>query len=321
MTQKRLRVVFMGTPVFALSSFEAVADLEEVIAVVTQPDRPQGRGLALLPSPIKTAALKQSLPVHQPERIRKEPLFIETLTRLAPDVIVVVAFGQILPEAVLKIPPLGCINVHASLLPKYRGAAPIQWAIIRGETETGVTTMQMDVGMDTGPILLQSSVAIGPAETAASLSPRLAQAGAELLIKTLSEVKEGRLTPISQDPAQATLAPLLEKEDGEIRWQEGAVSIFNRWRGVTPWPGSATDHEGERWKIVSFQIGNPEGRFGAPGKIIRLSEKGLEVAAGMGYMIVERLQPEGGRIMTPKEYAAGHPIRKGSVLKEREVSP
>lgn len=315
MTQKRLRVVFMGTPEFALPSFEAVAAAEEVIAAVTQPDRPKGRGLALFPSPIKSAALKRSIPVYQPERIRKEPAFIEALARLAPDLIVVIAFGQILPEAVLKIPPLGCINVHASLLPKYRGAAPIQWALIRGEKETGVTTMQMDVGMDTGPILLQAPVPIDPAETAASLSPRLAGAGADLLVKTLSELKAGRLTPIPQDSFQATLAPLLKKEDGEIRWREGAIAIFDRWRGVTPWPGSATCHEGARWKIVSLQVGSPEGGFGAPGEIVRLSEKGLEVAAGMGYIIIERLQPEGGRVMTPKEYAAGHPIREGSVLK------
>ncbi len=315
MTQKRLRVVFMGTPLFALPSFEAVAASEEVIAVVTQPDRPQGRGLTLLPSPIKAAALKRSFPVHQPERIRKEPFFIETLARLAPDVIVVVAFGQILPQAVLEIPALGCINVHASLLPKYRGAAPIQWAIIRGEKETGITTMQMDVGMDTGPMLLQSSVAIGPSETAGSLGPRLAEAGADLLIKTLSRLKEGALTPIPQDSTQATPAPLLKKEDGAARWGEEATSIFNRWRGVTPWPGTATYYEGERWKIPALQIGSPEGRRGAPGEILGFSEKGLEVAAGMGYIIVERLQPEGGRMMTPKEYAAGHPIRKGSVLK------
>ena len=321
MTQKRLRVVFMGTPEFALPSFEAVAAAEEVIAVVTQPDRPQGRGLSLQPSPIKRAALKRSVPIHQPERIRKEPAFIETLARMAPELIVVVAFGQILPEAVLKIPALGCINLHASLLPKYRGAAPIQWAIIRGEKETGVTTMQMDAGMDTGPMLLRASLAIGPSETSADLAPRLARLGADLLTQTLSQLKEGGLTPIPQDPPEATLAPLLKKEDGGIRWGESASSIYNRWRGTIPWPGSATHYEGARWKVPSLRIGSEEGKRGAPGEVLEISEKGLEVAAGMGYIIVERLQPEGGRVMTPKEYAAGRPIRKGSVLHLKEASP
>lgn len=317
MSMKRLRVVFMGTPIFALSSFEALAEAEEVIAVVTQPDRAQGRGLAVSLSPIKTAALERGLPVYQPERIRKEPGFVEMLKGLAPDLIVVVAFGQILPETVLKIPPLGCINVHASLLPKYRGAAPIQWALIRGEKESGVTTMQMDPGMDTGPILLQASIPVGPAETAGSLSDRLAQIGAELLIETLSKLKEGKVTPIPQDSAKAILAPLLKKEDGEIRWEETPQSIFNRWRGLTPWPGTTTYYEGERWKLISIQIGKGEGRRGSPGEIVGLSEKGLEVAAGMGYIIIDRLQPEGGRVMTPREYAAGHPIRTGSVLKAK----
>jgi methionyl-tRNA formyltransferase len=312
--KKRLRVVFMGTPLFALPSFEAVAASEEVIAVVTQPDRPQGRGLTLLAGPIKAAALNRSLPIHQPQRIRKDPLFIEALSRLAPDLIVVVAFGQILPEAILKIPSLGCINVHASLLPKYRGAAPIQWALIRGERETGVTTMQMDVGMDTGPILLQSSLPIAPDETAAELSPRLAQAGADLLIRTLSRLKEGRLVSIPQDPTQATSAPILKKEDGKITWEEEALSIFNRWRGMAPWPGSTTYYGGERLKVLSLRMGSVEGREGTPGEILGLSEKGLEVAAGLGYILIERLQPEGGKSMTPKQYAAGRPIQKGSIF-------
>ena len=314
MSQKRLRVVFMGTPDFALPSFEAVTAVEEVVAVVTQPDRPKGRGLTLLPSPIKTAAQKRSQPVYQPEKIRKDPLFIETLTQFAPDLIVVVAFGQILPEQVLKIPSLGCINVHASLLPKYRGAAPIQWAIITGEQETGVTTMQMDAGMDTGPILLQSSLVIDPNETASVLSPRLAQAGADLLMRTLEKLKEGTLVPVPQDATRATLAPLLKKEDGKIEWEQEALSIFNRWRGMTPWPGSTTYYGGERLKLLALQIGSTEGIWGSPGEVLSLSEIGLEVAAGLGYILVERLQPEGGKSMTPKQYAASRPIQKGSIL-------
>lgn len=311
---KRLRALFMGTPDFALPSFEALAESEEILAVVTQPDRPKGRGEVLTPPPIKLAALKRSLPVLQPERIRKDPAFIQHLSELAPDLIVVVAFGQILPESVLKIPRLGCINVHASLLPKYRGAAPIQWAIIRGEQETGVTTMQMDVGMDTGPMLLRHSVPIAPDETAATLAPRLAKLGASVLIDTLSLLKEGALTPVAQDPSDATLAPLLKKEDGLIRWEESAEAIFNRARGVEPWPGTTTFYQGKRWKIIRLQIGSREGSGGQPGEILRLSEKGLEVAAGMGYILINELQPEGGRRMTAQEYAAGHPIQERTVL-------
>lgn len=310
----KLRVVFMGTPQFALPSFEAVAETEEIIAVVTQPDRPQGRGMTLTPPPVKLAALKRALPVYQPERIRKEPAFIDTLSKLAPDLIVVIAFGQILPEAVLKIPPRGCINVHGSLLPKYRGAAPIQWAIIRGEKETGITTMQMDAGMDTGPMLLKRAVPIDHADTAESLAPKLAQVGAELLVETLSRLKEGTLVPAPQDGAEATLAPLLKKEDGFLRWEEGADTIFNRWRGMFPWPGTTAFYQGERWKIVSLRVGSAEGRFGRPGEVLKLSDKGLEVAAGMGYILIERLQPEGGRSMTPRQYGAGRPIHVGSVF-------
>ncbi|TAJ99357.1 MAG: methionyl-tRNA formyltransferase, partial [Candidatus Manganitrophaceae bacterium] len=275
---KRLRAIFMGTPDFALPSFEALAASEEVIAVVTQPDRPKGRGEVLTQPPIKVAALKRSIPVFQPERIRKDPAFIRQLVELEPDVIVVVAFGQILPESVLKIPRFGCINVHGSLLPKYRGAAPIQRAIIRGERETGITTIQMDPGMDTGPMLLRRAVPIEPSETTATLAPRLAQIGASVLIETLSLLKEGKLTPIPQDHSQATLAPLLKKEDGLIRWEEGAEAIFNRSRGVDPWPGTTTFYEAKRWKVTRLQIGSREGKWGQPGEIIRLSEKGLEVA-------------------------------------------
>jgi len=311
---KRLRAVFMGTPEFALPSFEALAESEEVIAVVTQPDRPKGRGEILTSSPIKMAALRRSIPLFQPERIRKEPDFIQQLARLEPDVIIVVAFGQILPEAVLKIPRFGCINVHASLLPKYRGAAPIQWAIIRGEAETGVTTMQMDAGMDTGPMLLRRSVPIEPTDTAATLAPRLAKMGASVLIETLSLLKEGKLTPIPQDHSEATLAPLLKKEDGLIRWEESAEAIYNRARGVDPWPGATTFYQEKRWKITRLAVGDREGKWGQPGEIIQLSEKGLEVAAGMGYILINELQPEGGRRMTAREYAAGHPIQERTVL-------
>lgn len=311
---KRLRVVFMGTPDFALPSFEALAESEEVIVAVTQPDRPKGRGEVLTPPPIKVAALKRSIPLFQPERIRKDPEFLRQLAQLKPDLIVVVAFGQILPESVLKIPRHGCINVHASLLPKYRGAAPIQWAIIRGEQETGITTIQMDPGMDTGPMLLRHPVPIEPDDTTATLAPRLSKIGASVMVETLALLKKGKLIPIPQDHSQATLAPLLKKEDGLIRWEESAEAIFNRARGVEPWPGTTTFYQGKRWKVTKFLVGDRKGRWGQPGEILRLSEKGLEVAAGMGYILINELQPEGGRRMTVREYAAGHPIQERTVL-------
>ncbi len=311
---RRLRVVFMGTPAFALPSFKAMAHHEEVIAVVTQPDRPSGRGMTLTPSPIKIAALEKKIPVYQPERIRKDAAFIKTLADLAPDLIIVVAFGQILPEAVLKIPPFGCINVHASLLPKFRGAAPIQWAIIHGEKTTGITIMQMDVGMDTGPMLLQKAVDITPSETAGSLSRRLADIGADLLVETITKGKRGEIKPISQKDSEATPAPLLKKEEGRIRWDASAEAIFNRWRGVFTWPGTTAFYDGEPWKIVSLEIGEKEGRWGAPGQSLKLSERGLEVAAGIGYIIIGRLKRPGGREISPAEYAAGHPQQSWGVF-------
>ncbi|MFQ5949509.1 MAG: methionyl-tRNA formyltransferase [Nitrospiria bacterium] len=313
-TAEPFRVVFMGTPPFALPSFQSIFESEEVIAVVTQPDRPKGRGGTRTPPPIKIAAIQKGLPVYQPERLRKAPLFVEDLSRLAPDLIVVVAFGQILPDLILQIPQYGCINLHASLLPKYRGAAPVQWAVIHGEAETGVTTMQMDTGMDTGPILQQRSVMIDPDETADFLASRLAVIGAELLVETVARLKDGALKAVPQDPSRGTIAPLLKKADGMIRWEARAQAIYNRWRGLFPWPGSTTFYGRERWKITSLRIGSSEGSWGRPGEVIRLSEKGLEVAAGMGYILINGLQPEGRRKMTPREYAVGHRIEEGSLL-------
>ncbi len=309
-----LRMVFMGTPEFALPSFEAVATSHDVLAVVTQPDRPSGRGGRLAPPPIKTVALLRHLPVFQPERIRKDPAFLETLQQLAPDLIVVVAFGQILPPSVLSIPRLGCVNLHASLLPAYRGAAPIQWSIIRGETTTGVTTMLMDVGMDTGPILLKQETPIAPDETAVSVAKRLAQIGAPLLLETLDRLSAGTLLPVPQENESATAAPPLSKEDGLVRWGDAAREIFNRWRGTLPWPGTTTFHDGLRWKIPLMEIGSEADRTGAPGEILGICNGGLEVATGAGYIRVKEIQPEGGRRMTVAEYAAGHVVRPHTFL-------
>jgi methionyl-tRNA formyltransferase len=327
MIPKHLRIVFMGTPSFALPSFEAVSNSEEgnvpcearcpceVIAVVTQPDRPSGRGMTLTSSPIKNAALAKKIPIFQPERIRKEPDFIKTLSDLAPDIIIVVAFGQILPEAVLRIPRLGCINIHASLLPKYRGAAPIQWALIRGEKTTGVASMQMDVGMDTGAILLQQALSIGDSETAPELSLRLSKIGAEVLLETIKQIKKGQLLPTPQPSSGATLAPLLKKEDGYIQWQASAEEIFNRYRGVFAWPTTTMFHGEERWKIVCLEIGAREGKWGMPGELLKVSERGLDVAAGIGYIIIKRLKLSGGKEISSAEYAARPlPLSKGTVF-------
>ncbi len=322
--RKRVKAVFMGTPAFALPSFEAVANSEEVIAVVTQPDRPSGRGMILTPSAVKQAAINRKLPIYQPERIRKDMGFIKTLSDLAPDMIIVVAFGQILPESVLAIPPLGCINLHASLLPRYRGAAPIQWALIRGEKTTGVASMKMDAGMDTGPILLQKEVAIGDAETATELSLRLSHIGAEVLVETIKQLKIDKLLPTPQPVEGVTLAPLLKKEDGAIQWQESAEEIFNRYRGVFAWPGTTMFHaqgrnaDCERLKIVSLKIGAREGKWGAPGELLRVSDKGLEVAAGIGYIIIIRLKLSGGKEISSAEYAASHHLLPGTIFNAKE---
>lgn len=309
----------MGTPQFALPSFEATANSEEIIAVVTQPDRPSGRGMKLTPSPIKKAALQKSIPIYQPERIRKDVAFIKTLSDLAPDIIVVVAFGQILPASVLNIPPLGCINLHASLLPKYRGAAPIQWALIRGEKTTGVASMKMDVGMDTGSILLQKEVAIGESEMAPEFSQRLSCIGADLLVETIQQIKSGQRMPTPQRTEGVTFAPLLKKEDGFIRWQESAEEIFNRWRGVFSWPGTTMFHGEERLKIVSLEIGAREGKWGVPGVLLKISAKGLEVAAGIGYIIVIRLKLAGGKDISSAEYAAGNHLLHGTNFYTKET--
>jgi methionyl-tRNA formyltransferase len=240
-----MRLVFMGTPEFAVPSLRRIVAVgHEVLTVYTQPDRPKGRGGQVTASPIKETALSLGLSVSQPERIRREPNVFE-LRALQPEAMVVVGYGQIIPQSIIDIPPAGIINVHASLLPKYRGAAPIQWAIANGETITGVTTMRIDAGLDTGDMLLRWSTPIGPEENALELSPRLAEAGAELLVETLAGLQPGIIQPQPQDSQQATLAPILKKEDGTIDWSWTAATIFNRSRGLLPWPGTYTTFRGQ----------------------------------------------------------------------------
>jgi methionyl-tRNA formyltransferase len=304
---KKLQVIFMGTAAFALPTLRALDDTEEVIAVVTQPDRPRGRGRKLAPPPTKELALDLGLQVLQPERV-KEPSVIAQLGELTPDLILVAAFGQILPPAVLGLPPLGCINVHPSLLPKYRGAAPINWAIINGEMRTGVTTYCMDEGMDTGAVLLVRETEIGADETAEELGERLAKIGGELAQETIQGLKEQNLHPTPQDEKGASYAPLLKKTDGLIQWEEAAGRIRNRIRGMVPWPTAYTVWGDKRIKVFRASTGKGTG---APGEIISL-EGGIEVACGKGSLIIEELQLEGNKKMRWEEFIRGHRLTPGT---------
>jgi len=305
-----VRVVFMGSGRFAVPSLEALLDAgHELLAVVTQPDRGRGRGRRLAAPPVKPAAVERGLLVLQPGRVR-EPGTLALLQGLGAELHVVVAFGQILPASVLAIPRRGTINVHASLLPRYRGAAPIAWAIVNGETETGVTTMLLDEGMDTGPTLLSRRTPIGPEETAVALEQRLARMGAQLLLETLERLARGSLTPTPQDPAQASYAPLLKKEDGRVRWAEPAAAIERKIRGFQPWPGATTVFDGRSLKLLKARV-EPDAA-GEPGKLLASDDAGLVVACGdsSGLRLLE-VQTESRSSMPAAAFAAGARIRPG----------
>jgi len=309
-----MRIVFMGTPAFAVPSLEALLRSEDsVVGVVTQPDRPKGRGQAVAAAPVKLACEREGLPLLQPVKL-KDPAFLEALRAWQPDFIAVTAFGRILPPAMLRLPARGCINVHASLLPKYRGAGPIQWAIINGERETGITTMVMDEGMDTGAILLQERVTIQPDETAGALSVRLAEVGGRLLVETIRRLKDGTVTPQPQDQSQATLAPLLQKEDGLIDWKLTATDIANRVRGMSPWPGAYTFAGQDRWVLCRASAVDRPAGAAIPGTIIQASKDALVVATGGGLLAITELQPASSRRMTVSQYLAGHPLSPGLIL-------
>jgi methionyl-tRNA formyltransferase len=306
-----MRLVFMGTPDFAAASLEALLRSDDsVVGVVTQPDRPKGRGHILTPSPVKLLAQREQIPLLQPFKM-KEPEFLHALAGWKPDLIAVAAFGRILPPVILSLPPRGCINVHGSLLPKYRGAGPIQWAIINGETETGITTMVMDEGMDTGAMLLQEAVPITPDDTAGTLSPRLAEMGGRLLVETIAQLKAGTLVPRPQDTSQATLAPLLKKEDGVIDWALPAIALGNRVRGLSPWPGAYTTVAGGNNLTIWRALALPGPVTKPPGAIVALSNKAIHVATGDGILAVMELQPANSRRMAVAQYLAGHPIAVG----------
>ncbi|MBI4160948.1 MAG: methionyl-tRNA formyltransferase [Acidobacteria bacterium] len=307
-----MRIVFMGTPAFSVPSLESLLRSgHEVAAVYTRADRPRGRGLRLAASPVKRFAAVRGLTVLQPESLRP-PEVPERMRLSAPDLIVVVAYGRILPEAMLRIPRYGAVNVHASLLPRHRGAAPIPWAILAGDRETGVTTMQMDPGMDTGPVLLQRRCAIGAAETAGELSARLAALGAELLMETLDGIGRGTLRPLPQDPEGATYAPRLRPENARIDWGEGAGPIDRRVRAMNPAPGAFTRLGGLRLKIWRVRPLPPGPDSTDPGTVLGVSGEGWRVGCGgSGRLEILELQPEGGSRMNPAAFGRGRGLGPG----------
>lgn len=309
-----LRVVYMGTPDFAVPCLDRlVSEKFNVVAVVTQPDRPKGRGQKLAASPVKEYALLHGLPVLQPEKI-KQPAFIAELAALQPDVIVVVAFGQFLPREVLDLPPLGCINVHASLLPKYRGAAPVHWAVMSGEQTTGITTMYMDSGMDTGDMALKAEVAIAPDETTGELHDRLKVIGADLLVRTLEQAAAGSLLRIKQDNKEATYAALLTRETERIDWHKPAQAIHNLVRGLNPWPGAYCVHQGKTLKVWRTEVTLPGTSGRVPGHVTAVGDEGIIVATGSGSIMLREVQPESKRRMACSEYARGNGLNVGEIL-------
>ncbi|NPA48541.1 MAG: methionyl-tRNA formyltransferase [Thermodesulfobacteria bacterium] len=301
---RKLRLVFMGTPQFAVPILKALLESEdEVVAVVTQPDKPAGRGKKLTPPPVKVLAQQYGVPVLQPSKI-KDPNFLEELRRLAPDAIVVAAYGKILPKEILELPPLGCINVHASLLPKFRGAAPINWAIIAGEKETGVTIMQMDEGMDTGDILLMEKIPIAPDETAGTLHDKLSQLGAKLIVKALKDLKEGRLKPRKQPEEGVSYAPMLRKEDGLLDFSRPAEELANLIRGLDPWPTAYAYFRGKLIKFFKPEVS--EEKEGSPGEILGLEDGALLVGTGKGVLKVREVQLEGKKKISAEEFFRGY---------------
>jgi methionyl-tRNA formyltransferase len=307
-----MRVLFYGTPAFALPTLEALIGGHRVVAVVTQPDRPAHRGQRLTASPVKERAREAGIPVLQPTRLR-DPQWPERLSTFGADVGVVVAFGQILPRAVLDVPARGCLNVHASLLPRYRGAAPIAWAIIRGETETGISIMQMDEGMDTGPVLLTSRTRIGPDETAADLAVRLATLGGQALMEVLAQLD--RLTPIPQADTEATPAPRLKKTDGDLDWTRPASDLVNLVRGCNPWPGAQTRTPAGGlliWKAIAV----PGASMEAPGTLVAQDAR-IAIATSAGALLPLEVQAEGRRVMSWEEYLRGARLAPGTAFGQR----
>lgn len=311
-----MRIVFMGTPDFAVSALVSLKEAgHEILACVTQPDKPKGRGKAVLMTPVKEKALEYQIPVYQPARVRDES-FQEILRELNPDVIVVAAFGQIIPRSILELPPYGCINIHASLLPKYRGAAPIQWALIDGEKETGITTMQMDEGLDTGDMLEKAVVPISPEETGGSLHDKLGEAGGRLIVSTLEKLEKHALHPVPQTDEGTCYAKKITKDLGNIDWSADADSIERLIRALNPWPSAYTSIEGKTVKIWKAQVLTEEWE-GAYGQIVMADKSRLYVKTGKGTLFVEELQLEGKKRMDTASFLRGFQLRQGSLFERR----
>lgn len=318
-----MRIVYMGTPEFAAIALDAIVKEHEVLAVITQPDKPQGRNRKLVPTPVKVKAQAYDIPVYQPVKIREEES-VQMIRDYNPDVIVVAAYGQILPESILNIPKYGCINIHASLLPKYRGAAPIERAIIDGEVMTGVTTMYMEKGLDTGDMIEKAEVPITGEDTGASLHDKLAEAGAALILTTLAKLEEGTVTRTKQDDAQSCYAAMLTKELGRMDFTRPAVELERLIRGLNPWPCAYTTIDGKNVKLYKAEVINLDAQMRqtlqekseqtltfAPGEIVEVAKKYFVIACGEGALRVRNLQPEGKKAMDTSAYLNGNPLKPG----------
>lgn len=313
MTNRPFRILFMGTPDFAEATLQALLDgPDTVVGVVTQPDRPKGRGKKLSPPPVKLLAEKAGLPVLQPTKIKTRE-FHDELASFEPDVIVVAAYGRILPVNILNLAPYGCINVHGSLLPAHRGAAPIQWSLINGDRETGVTIMQMNAGMDTGDILLKAAITPEANETSGSLYPKLAELGGKTLLRALDLLRAGKLTATPQDDSQATVAPMLKKEDGMVDWTKPAQQIHCLVRGLDPWPSAYSFLEGTRFRFFAPEIINRDPNA-PPGTILAADKRGLLIATGHNCILIKEVQPEGKKRMTVEALLCGRAIASGAAF-------
>lgn len=308
-----MRVVFMGTPDFSVPTLEKIIEKgHEVIGVVTQPDKPKGRGKTVVFPPVKEFAVKHNIPVYQPVKAREES-FVEVLRQLNPDVIVVIAFGQILPKSILELPKYGCINVHASLLPKYRGSAPIQWVIIDGEEETGITTMFMDEGIDTGDMLLKAAVKIDEKETGGSLHDKLAAVGGDLLVETLDGLEQGIITRQKQDDSQSNYIKMLTKSMGDIDFTKSAVEIERLIRGLNPWPSAYSKYQGKTIKIWEADVLLDE-YDGKPGEIVSILKDAILIKTGKGTLALKEIQLEGKKRMDVSSFLRGYQMDLGTVL-------
>jgi methionyl-tRNA formyltransferase len=314
-----MNIVFMGTPEFAVPTLKALhQSSHSILSVITQPDKPKGRGQKLLVSPVKQVALDFNLPIFQPKTVN-DPEFIDALNQNKPDFIIVVAFGQILSEAFLNIPKQFCINLHSSLLPKYRGAAPIHRSILNGDTRTGITTMIMDKGMDTGDILLMEETPIHKTDNAQTLHDTLSGMGGNLVLETLARLEKNTLLPTPQDHSHATYASKLKKEEGLIKWKQSATTLLNQVRGLTPWPGSYTLLNKKRLRIITAEVieGSPDD---CPGQVARVTDMGIEVGTGQDRLVLTELQPEGKKNMSAKSFLAGNKIERGTLFDPTPIS-